>query len=101
MPEFRLSKLLKMTLCRDRNIQKNITDTYLAAIDNWTQCSREITCVHFIRSLKAVYLFEQRVSADFLHPDLTEVKLFHILIQDRLQVHGTIETALQFPEQRR
>lgn len=59
---------------------------------------------HFIKPVNKsgfyFYLFEQRVSADFLHPDLTVVKLPHILIHDWLQVHGTIETTLQLPEQR-
>lgn len=51
-------------------------------------------------SSPSVYLFEQRVSADFLNPDLPSVQLPHILIHDRLQVHGTIQTTLQFPEER-
>lgn len=52
------------------------------------------------KNCSSVYLFEQRVSTDFLRPDLTGVKLPYILIHDRLQVHSTIETTLQFPEQR-
>lgn len=46
------------------------------------------------------YLFKQRVSADFFHPDLPRVQLSHILIHDGLQVHGTVEATLQLPEQR-
>lgn len=80
-----------------------IIDKYLEAIDTGTQCSKEITFLipyHLLKEMCYVYLFEQRVSPDFLHPDLSGVKLSHILIHHRLQVHGTIETALQFPEQR-
>lgn len=50
---------------------------------------------------KAVlYLFEQRVSADVLHSDLVGVELPHVLVHHGLQVHGTVQTALQLPEQR-
>lgn len=46
------------------------------------------------------HIFEQRVSADLLSPDLTGVQLAYLLVEDRLEVHGPVETALQLPEQR-
>lgn len=47
-----------------------------------------------------IYLFEKRVSPDFLCSDLACIKLSHILAHHRLHIHGSIQTTLQFPEQR-
>ena len=56
---------------------------------------------NILNSIYSFYLFEQRVSAEFLHPDLSGAQVPHILIHDRLHVHGAVQTALQLAEQRR
>lgn len=56
---------------------------------------------NILNSIYSFYLFEQRVSAEFLHPDLSGAQVPHILIHDRLHVHGAVQAALQLAEQRR
>ncbi len=93
-----------MRICNDRNMRKCFTETNrMAARVSGTQrnCTLHFFFPKSFKSCSPVYLFEQRVSADFLGLDLTGGKLPHILIHDRLQVHGTVQTTLQFPKQRR